>query len=514
MSNQASDTLFRLIKSLNKPEKRYFKVFSSRISGGEKSNYSILFDAIDKQKEYDEAVIMKRFRKEAFIKSFSITKSRLYDAILRSLDAYHANSSTEAQLKKLLHCVEILYKKALYHQSAKLLLSAKRIAEKYEKHTTLLEIFEWEKMLIEKDTYENTDEKALEKMLADDMRVLKKIEIFSNYWNVKSRLFFILNKRGKARSEKEISGFKNIIDSTLLKSDAKDRYFRTEYLYNHMYSVYYFGIGDYKNSYKYLNDNVEHIEKNVDKFKDEPNIYFSLLTNIIYIGIQSKKYKEAFEFLEKLRAMPEKLALTKNEDLDFRLFYSVYSTEQTIYYLMGEFEKGMDTIPIVEEGMKLYEGKLSNVRKSFMFFNSALICFGAEKYAQALRWTNRLLNDIDIKKSEDIYCFSQMLNLIIHFELGNDRMIPYAIKSTQRYLKTRNRVYKFETVFMNFINKMLKLDKKQQIQAYKELKPELEELKKDNFERTAFEYFDFLSWTESKISGKPFKEIMKAKAKK
>ena len=164
--------------------------------------------------------------------------------------------------------------------------------------------------------------------------------------------------------------------------------------------------------------------------------------------------------------------------------------------------------------MKLYESKLSNVRKAFMFFNSALICFGAEKYAQALRWTNRLLNDIDIKKSEDIYCFSQMLNLIIHFELGNDRMIPYAIKSTQRYLKTRNRVYKFETVFMIFINKMLKLDKKQQIQAYKELLPALEELKKDNFERTAFEYFDFLSWAESKISGKSFKDIMKEKAKK
>lgn len=514
MSNQASDSLFKLIKSLNKPEKRYFKVFSSRISGSDKSNYSVLFDAIDKQKEYDEAAILHRFRKEAFTHSFSITKSRLYDAILRSLDAYHTNSSTEAQLKKLLHCVEILYKKALYHQSAKLLQSAKRIAEKYEKHTTLLEIFEWEKMLLEKDTYENTDENELEKMLEKDRKVLKKIEIFSNYWNIKSRLFFLLNKRGKARTEKELTGFKNIIDSTLLNSDTEHLYFRTEYLRNHIYSAYYFGTSDYKNSYVYLNNNVKLIEGNLDKFRDEPNIYFSLLTNLIYIGIQLKKYKEAFSFLDKLRAMPETLALQKNEDLDFRLFYSIYSTEQTIYYLMGEFEKGMDSLPIVEEGIKLYENKLSNVRKAFMYFNSALICFGAEKYSQALRWTNRLLNDIDIKKSEDIYCFSQMLNLIIHFELGNEQLIPYAIKSTQRYLKTRNRVYKFETAFMNFINKMLKLDKRQQIQAYKELKSELEMLKKDSFEKTAFEYFDFISWAESKITGKPFREIMKEKAKK
>ena len=62
MSNKASDSLHRLIKSLTKPEKRYFKVFSSRHVIGDQNNYLVLFDAIDRQGEYDEAKLIKKFK--------------------------------------------------------------------------------------------------------------------------------------------------------------------------------------------------------------------------------------------------------------------------------------------------------------------------------------------------------------------------------------------------------------------------------------------------------------------
>ena len=104
MSNKASDSLFQLIKSLNKSEKRYFSLYASRHTIGEKNNYIILFEAIDKQLEYNESLILKQFKKEAFINKFSIAKSRLYDVVLDSLTAFHSRSSIDAQLKRDLHC--------------------------------------------------------------------------------------------------------------------------------------------------------------------------------------------------------------------------------------------------------------------------------------------------------------------------------------------------------------------------------------------------------------------------
>jgi hypothetical protein len=139
--------------------------------------------------------------------------------------------------------------------------------------------------------------------------------------------------------------------------------------------------------------------------------------------------------------------------------------------------------------------------------------FGEKKYSDSLKWINLLLNDVDIDKSEDIHCFAQLLNLIIHLELGNQRLVPYALKSTQRYLTTRNRVYKFETIVMNFINKILKLKEDDDEKViYRDLMDELKPLQEDPLEKSAFEYLDLSSWVESKISEKSFSEIVKEKA--
>src|SRR2546423_12681940 len=126
MSKHSSDQLFRLIKSLTKSEKRYFKLFASRHTIGEKNDYVVLFEAIDSQEEYDEKKLMKNF-KHAFQSPSAIAKARLYEIILRSLDAYHANSSIDVEIRKLLHYSEILFKKSLYKDSDKALSKAKRL---------------------------------------------------------------------------------------------------------------------------------------------------------------------------------------------------------------------------------------------------------------------------------------------------------------------------------------------------------------------------------------------------
>src|SRR5947207_13840207 len=120
MSNKVSDSLHKLIKSLTPSEKRSFKIFSSRHTSADENQYVKLFDAIDAHHVYDESLILKKFG----TKQFSIVKARLYDSILRSLDAYHSNSSIDAQLKRDLHSEEIVYNKSLYDQSYKLLESA------------------------------------------------------------------------------------------------------------------------------------------------------------------------------------------------------------------------------------------------------------------------------------------------------------------------------------------------------------------------------------------------------
>ena len=340
----------------------------------------------------------------------------------------------------------------------------------------------------------------------------EKIKNFNDFWNIKSRFFMLLNKGGKVRSQEELANFKNIIDNTLLKSEDNAMSCKTRYLYYHIYSAYYFGIGDYEKSYDNLMKNLVLIEEHTDIFREEPNIYFSVITNAIYIGSQLKRYDEVFANLKKLRAVPETFDTARNEDIEVKLFSSANSIELNLYLHLGEFEKAIDLVPKIEEGMQKYEGKLNKVRRADFYFNIAAAYFGAGKHSQALKWINRLLNDTEIDQSQDIHCFTQMLNLIVHIELKHDDLVPYTFKSAHRYLSTRNRVYKFENVFLDFIAKILKTKQRsEQMKYYEELRNSMLELKEDPFEKTAFEYFDFISWAESKIRRVAFRDVIEEK---
>lgn len=514
MSNKVSEQLHRLIKSLSKSEKRYFSLYASRHTLGDKNNYLKLFEAIDKQVNYDEEAILHQFRKEAFVKKFSIAKARLYDTILDSLDAFHANSSIDAQLKKDLHCAEILYKKTLYDQCAKLLHSAKRTAIRFERHSSLLEISLWEKRLIETENYAGKSEEDIITILEEDALTSEKIRNFNEYWSIKSRFFMILNKQGKVRNDAELASFKKIIDNTLLKGEDKALSTETRYLFHHIYSAYHFGIGEYEKSYEHLVRNVLVIEGNHDIFREEPNIYFSVLTNTIYIGSQLKRFDEVFANLKKLRSTWQELENGKNEDLEVKLFSTAMSVELSIYCLTGEFEKAIELAPKIDAKLNQYPGKFTKLRIASFCLNIATAYFGVEKYSAALKWTNRLLNEVSIEESRDLHCYAQILSLIIHIELKHDDFIPHAFKSTHRYLSTRNRVYKFENVFLDFVGKILKTrNREEQTKYYKQLRTALTELEQDPFEKVVFENFDFISWVESRIKRVPFREIVEEKIK-
>ncbi len=513
MSGKHSDSLHRLIHSLSKQEKRHFKIFASRHTIGEQNNYVLLFDAIEKMKEYDETVLLKKFKGESSLNNFSITKSRLYETILRSLDVFHHNSSVDAQLWKELHYTEILYKKTLYDQCAKRLKSARKLAEKYEKHAVLVQIHALEKSLAEKDSYSGMRDENILDVLAEDRKVAEDIRVYNELWNVKSRLFLLLNTKGRARGSEQLDEFRHLIDASLQQQKPEVLSVNARFMYHHTYSAYYFAITDAENCRIHLAANVSLIESNTDIFRDEPNVYFGVLTNLIYVCSRLKLYKEVLENLKKLRSLPEKLDTARNEDLEIKLFSSAYSLELTLYNSIGHFDKAMELVPKIEEGLQRFEGRISKLREAHFIISVAVAYYGEGKFQQSLKWTSRLLNDSEIGENEWIFAVAQVFALILHIELNNFDVLPYVGRSVQRYLKTRNRAYQFENVFLKFAEKISKADDAKTIQPlYEELNVNLRKLDEDHFEKTAFEYFDFPAWAESKARNISFREIVSEKA--
>ena len=136
MPNRSTDTLFQLIKSLEKSEKRNFKLYANRNTSGEELKSVQLFDALDKMDDYDEALLLKRnetIRKQ----QLSNLKGHLYKQILSSLRVINDETNIDIQLNEQMDYARILYNKGLYLQSLKVLDRMKDLAKANNQFTYL-----------------------------------------------------------------------------------------------------------------------------------------------------------------------------------------------------------------------------------------------------------------------------------------------------------------------------------------------------------------------------------------
>ena len=121
-----STDLFDLIKSMSPQEKAYFKRYGYK-SGTRRKEYLQLFDAIEKQKTYNESVLRKKFKKEDGFNSISAAKNHLYHQVLRSLVDYNADKSSEDQILRHLQEVFFLQSRGLNEQCNKRIKSTWKI---------------------------------------------------------------------------------------------------------------------------------------------------------------------------------------------------------------------------------------------------------------------------------------------------------------------------------------------------------------------------------------------------
>jgi len=477
------------------------------LQSGEKS-YLKLFDAIEKTGDCDDEKLKKIFAREEFIKRLPAVKNYLYSLILKSLRVIYSGETVDSQLKEMIDDVAILYEKRLYKQCSKILEKAKDLATKNELVLPLLEINIWqEKILIEIVNLDKFEE-LLVTSAEEELRLLDLQKNISNYRSLYNRISLINKKIKEARTEEELKQFQHIINDPLLQSvdkalcfDSRHYFYLTHIIYNH-------AKGDYQASLKMAHDQLKLQEAYPDKIKEKPKIYISALHNILLCQIQLHDYHNFEQILNKLRGFH-----VKSVNMEVNRFVSSYIFEMVKYLDTGEFEKSTIIRNAITEGLEKYKDKINPIEETTLLYNLFYSYFGTGEFSKALGIINKLINEYQKELRQDIQSAVRILNLILHYELRNTSLLEYNAVSTNRFLNKSNRLFKLETVVLNFIRKKMPdiFTKEDQLNAFTELRKQFLELADHPFEKKAFEYFDYVSWADSKIENKPFEEIVRRK---
>ena len=150
--------------------------------------------------------------------------------------------------------------------------------------------------------------------------------------------------------------------------------------------------------------------------------------------------------------------------------------------------------------------------KSNFYFQYFYIYFGTGNYDEALEYLNQWLNLPNSIERKDLQSLARLLNLIIHYEMGNNWLVESLLRSTQRFLSKENKLLELEKQLVGFIRQINGVNSnKERKAAFMEMKVRLEPLKSIPSEKAMLQLFDFEAWLDCKVHNKSFAQIVKEK---
>jgi hypothetical protein len=507
MTRQLSGKLFQLIKSLSKSEKRHFKIISSRYAGEDQHLYVALFDAIDQQSEYDEEELKKN---ELFNKHFSKIKERLYEAVLKSLEGYLGTDSIESIIKKSIIQAEILYKKSLYNASRKILSKAKTLCIEYEKHIHLLEILSFERRLARILLLPDL-KKYFEDSFETEKSTLQKIQNVHEFEKLSAEISLLSVSIVEARSKVELEPIRKIMSDHLLKDENNALSREAKFYFNMIHATCSELEGNHEQHHLYRKRMLEIFESLPVKIEERIIPYIFTLNNYIISCHRLLKYDSSFTIaLKKLKDLPDSISKV-TDDIRIKVFERSFTAELDKHLAENSFEHALDLIRANESFLEKYNDRISQNYKLSLAYKTGYIYFINQKHHDTLRWLNKIVNMSAPNDGEYYLRYAKMLSILNHYELGNLDLLEYLLKSTQRYLTSTNKTYRYESVIIHYFGKKIPKNhsRGKLLETYKELREELNLLKHDNYENKSFYYLDIISWVESKINNQPLLGIIK-----
>jgi len=511
MPNRSSDTLFQLVRSLQKSEKRHFKLYIKRSSAKEDLKIIQLFDALDKLEDYNEKLLLKKLPSIEKPQLANI-KTHLYKQLLASLRLLKSTESIDLQLNEQLDYARILYNKGLYLQSLKILERARDMARANHKFNFMTQVISLEKK-IETLHITRSMQGKTERISAEALEVSSHIAMVAKLSNLALQLYSWYIKNGHARNEKDETDVKRFFKQNL-PPDALSLtgFYEKLYLYQ-SYTWYAFIRQDFLMYYRYSEKWLELFDKQPNMIAVETGHYIKGLHNLLNAHFDLRNFQKFEIVLRRFEAFAITPLAYRHDNFRIHTFIYINSAKINRHLMLGTFREGLSLVPFIEEKLEEYAQFIDTHRILVFNYKIATLYFGSGNYNTSIDYLHKIIND-NVYLRSDLQCYARLLHMLAHYELGNIDIMDSLIKSVYRYMARMQNLTVVEEEMFKFLRRSFYL-------SPRELKPELEkflktikQFEKSRFETRAFAYLDIISWVESKVFAKPMSEIIQEKYRK
>lgn len=509
MPNRTVDALFQLVKSLEKSEKRNFKLFVSRNTSAENLKVIELFDALDKMNEYDEATLLKKtagIRKQ----QLSNLKAHLYRLILSSLRLIKDEQNIDIQLHEQMGFARILYNKGLYLQSLKILDKLKELARQHNQASFLMQAIFFEKKIEALHITRSSEHRAAS-LVNESEEVVNRLQGINASSNLALLLYDWYIRHGHARNKQDEAELDAFFEKHLPGGAVHSRGFYEQLYVYQSYCWYAFIRQDFLMYYRYTSKWVESFQKHPEMVKVETLQYIKGLHNLLNAHFDLKNQDGFARTLKVFKELEQSEVVQHNDNNRIQAFVYLQLGQINQHFMQGSFTDGLSLVPYLEEKLEEYHLQLDRHRVLVFYYKIACLYFGSGDNEKAIDYLQKIINwKVDLRT--DLQCYARLLHLIAHYELGNTEILDYLVKSVYRFMAKMGSLSVVEEEMFGFLRKSFGMPAGTEKEAFRKLLDRIKPYENDPHETRTFSYLDVISWLESKVDGIPVQEVIRRKS--
>jgi hypothetical protein len=403
-----AEPLAELVASLEKQEKRYLSV---ALSGKRKSEDFI------PARIFRQMLSGKSQAATGSEKHLAVLKTQLWHRLLSLLVSYHRSQQPDQQLSEGIAKLSVLFSKKLFRQAERLLHSLQRKTSYTHRPALYAELVAWELRLLHSASELSGMKKKLpvifkkqEECLSAQRQIYQMQKLtYEVFIGLRSNWFTAATV--KTATQKELE---SIREKDLLSPHATILYYQTQ-------STLCLARNDKAAALHVLEKMIRLLENNGQLQKHFVNQYIATLNNLNLLFLQEKKYSRILENISRLKAIR-----TASAEKQMRISERVHTVEMNVYLETGNLPAAEKTWTAM--GKLLSGNRLSSVYRKLFFVLGFRYYFISGNFRQALRQLSRFAQEKDRTSRPDLHRAVSLLELIVHFELGNEDFLQTLLR--------------------------------------------------------------------------------------
>lgn len=495
--------LLILVNSLTKAEKRYFHLYSN-LQNGDKV-YITLYKLIDSNISAED--LYTRFCQLQDGRNFKMATKHLYSIIMDCLVHLRKKENIQAMICNYITKADILFERELFEETFDELDKAKNLATIYENDPLLLLIHRTELKYLSSLGFKNICERDLVKKQMKINDIIK----YTRNTNLHLQLYDILKHRitykGDIRSNKQKDNLNDLVLSELnLIANNSYKGFEARKLHLLFQATYYLNTGNYKSAIRFYQELITLFESNQHLILNPPIYYLSALKGILDSLHLAGLYQEMLFFIDRLRKMQQGDYAT---EFLLEINASIYQYEQVSYINTGKFEIALELSGNYGDHLFKKIDLLRLETQLKLYLNTAILYLCLEKPERARKSMKKIFSSGKLFHTLPSYKTARLINLLILAELGDYSFFENEINSIKRNIHYEKHIYRTEKLLFRFVMSYpLPSYQKAQNKLWMQFQKEIAKIREDKYEKQLLKTFDILSWVESKLTNRPFAEIL------